>query len=132
MATFLDANIPMYMIGADDTKRERCEELVQALIVRRERLVTDAEVFQEILHRYTAIRRPEAIQPAFDALMNVVDEVLHVDLADVQEAKAILLSYPMLSARDALHASIMKRSRIKSLLSLDAGFDQLPFIQRIS
>jgi hypothetical protein len=33
--------------------------------------VTDAEVLQEILHRYVAIDRRDAIQPAFDALLGV-------------------------------------------------------------
>ena len=32
-------------------------------------LLTDAEVLQEILHRYVAINRRDAIQPAFDALL---------------------------------------------------------------
>jgi hypothetical protein len=41
--------------------------------------VTDAEVLQEIMHRYVAIDRRDAIQPAFDALFGVVDEVLSVD-----------------------------------------------------
>jgi len=39
-------------------------------------LVTNAEVLQEILHRYVAMNRRDAIQPAFDALTGVVDEVL--------------------------------------------------------
>ena len=35
--------------------------------------MTDAEVFQEILHRYVVINRREAIQPVFDALLGMVD-----------------------------------------------------------
>jgi serine/threonine protein kinase len=34
-----------------------------------ERLVTDSEVFQELLHRYAAIQRLDAIEPAFEALL---------------------------------------------------------------
>jgi uncharacterized protein len=45
------------------------------LVSGQERLVTDAEVLEEILHRYVAIERPDAIQPAFDALLGVVDDV---------------------------------------------------------
>jgi uncharacterized protein len=56
-----------------------------------QRLVTDAEVLQEILHRYVAIDRRPAIQPAFDALLGVVDQVLAVDEAVVQHAKQIVL-----------------------------------------
>lgn len=53
--------------------------------------MTDAEVLQEILHRYVAIDCRDAIQPAFDALLGAVDEVLAVILADLERAKAIVL-----------------------------------------
>ena len=43
----------------------RTERLLDRAVTNRERLVTDTEVFQEILHRYTAIDRREAIQPAW-------------------------------------------------------------------
>jgi uncharacterized protein len=49
--------------------------MLEKLIRDRERLTTDAEGLQEILHRYVAIDRRDAIQPAFDALLGVVDEV---------------------------------------------------------
>ena len=61
------------------------------MITDRQHLVTDAEVLQEILHRYVAIDRRDAIQPAFDALLGVVDQVLAVDEAVVQRAKQIVL-----------------------------------------
>ena len=57
----------------------------------RERLVTDAEVFQEILHRYVAIARRDTIQPAFGALLSVLDDVLSIGEPDVLLAKEITL-----------------------------------------
>lgn len=50
------------------------QRLLEKLIANRERLVTDAEALQEILHRYVAIDRRDAIQPAFDALLGVVGQ----------------------------------------------------------
>ena len=41
----------------------------------RERLVTDAETLQEILHRYFAIRHPDFTQPAFDTLLGITDQI---------------------------------------------------------
>lgn len=49
------------------------------------------------------------IQPAFDAILGVVDEVVGIALEDAQEAKDILLRYVSLSARDALHLAVMRR-----------------------
>jgi predicted nucleic acid-binding protein len=77
-----------------------------------DRLVTDAEVLQEILHRYHAIRRPDAIEPAFDALLGVVDEVYPIEQADVERAKALLLAPASLSARDAVHVAVMQRREL--------------------
>ena len=74
MTVFLDANIVMYVIGAPHEYRDRSQVLLDQLIVSGTRLVTDVEVFQEILHRYGAINRRDAIEPAFALLHDLVDE----------------------------------------------------------
>ncbi len=128
----VDSNIPMYLVGTSHPNKADAERLVEDLLRRRERLVTDAEVLQEILHRYVAINRRPAIQPAFDALLGIVDEVLPVDVAAAERAKQIVLQYQHLSARDAIHVSIMQQNGIGQILSFDAGFDALPGISRLS
>jgi predicted nucleic acid-binding protein len=94
-------------------------------------LVTDAEVLQEILHRYVAIGRRDAIQPAFDALLGVVDEVFPVALGDVERAKGVVLERPSLSARDSLHVAVMQRRQIRRILTFDTGFDEIPGMARL-
>ena len=128
---FIDSNVPMYLIGAPHPHKETVRRMLEASIARGDRLVTDAEVFQEILHRNFAIRRPDAIQAAFDVLHGVVDEIFPVELPDVEQAKTLMLSVTSLSARDAVHAAIMKRRGVRRLMSLDAGFDALPWVERI-
>jgi len=128
---FVDSNIPMYLVGADHPRKVPAKQHLERLVTRGKRLVTDAEVLQEILHRYTAIRRPEAIQPAFDALLGVVDEVFGISLDDVQLAKSILSRREGLSARDAIHLAVMERERVEQVLSFDTGFDDFPGIDRI-
>ncbi len=128
---FIDSNVPMYLIGAPHPHKETVRRMLEASIARGDRLVTDAEVFQEILHRYFAIRRPDAIQAAFDVLHGVVDEIFPIELPDVEQAKSLMLSVTSLSARNAVHAAIMKRRGVRRLMSLDAGFDALPWVERI-
>jgi predicted nucleic acid-binding protein len=127
----VDSNIPMYLVGADAPYKEQARRLVVAAVNRRERLVTDAEVLQEILHRYTAIRRLDAIQPAFDALLSLVDEVLPVDVAVIEEAKRIVLGSYGLSARDAVHLGVMAAAGISSIMTFDAAFDGYPGVERM-
>jgi len=128
----VDSNVPMYLVGADHPNKVVALHLLGELITRGERLATDAEVLQEVLHRYAAIGRLDAIQAAFDAVLDVVDEVLSVRLEDVQEAKQILLGYHGISARDALHLAVMRAHGIERILSFDTGFDQVPGVERVS
>lgn len=128
----VDSNIPMYLVGAPHPHKTDAQRLLEQLISDRQRLVTDAEVLQEILHRYVAINRRDAIQPAFDALLGVTDQVFAIDDQAVQRAKAIVLSRHALSARDALHAAVMEIHGIELILSFDRGFDDLPGIKRLA
>ena len=122
----------MYLVGAAHPHKTDAKRWLEELVSGQERLVTDAEVLQEILHRYVAIARPDAIQPAFNALLGVVDEVFAVDQAAVERAKEIVLGQKSLSARDAVHIALMQIHGIKRILSFDRGFDGFPGITRLS
>jgi hypothetical protein len=127
----IDSNIPMYLVGFDCERKIATQRRLERLLNQNQRLVTDAEVLQEILRRYVSIKRLDAIQPAFDALLKLVDEVLSVDRAVLEGAKQIVLSYSRLSARDAVHMAIMEQHGIEHILSFDTGFDGLPGITRL-
>jgi hypothetical protein len=122
----------MYLIGAPHPHKADAQRLLERLVSDQQRLVTDAEVLQEILHRYAAIDRRDAIQPAFDALLGIVDQVLAIDQSAAERAKEIVLARRGLSARDALHAAVMQQHGIERILSFDSGFDALPGITRVA
>jgi len=128
----VDSNVPMYLVGAPHPNKANAERLLEKLAIERRRLVTDAEVLQEILHRYVSIDRRDAIQPAFDAVLRVVDQVLDIDQLVVERAKQIVLGYRHLSARDAVHVAVMEQNGIDQILSFDSGFDAFPGITRVS
>lgn len=128
----VDSNIPMYLIGAPHPHKSDAQRLLERLVSERQRLVTDAEVLQEILHRYVAIDRRDAIQPAFDAVLGMVDQVLAVDGTAAERAKEIVLGHRQLSARDAVHLAIMEQHGIEQILSFDSGFDGFPGVTRLS
>lgn len=129
---FVDSNVPMYLVGAAHPHKLDAQRLLERHLAERTPLVTDAEVLQEILHRYVAIRRRDAIQPAFDALIAIVEEVYVVDTRAVERAKAIVLERAALSARDAIHVALMEQHGITRIASFDTGFDRIPGIRRIT
>jgi predicted nucleic acid-binding protein len=128
----IDSNVPMYLVGGPHPNKANAERLLEKLTLERQRLVTDAEVLQEILHRYAAIDRRDAIQPAFDAILRVVDEVFAIDKTVAERAKQIVLGYRQLSARDAVHLAVMEKNGIERILSFDAGLDIFPKITRLA
>jgi Predicted nucleic acid-binding protein, contains PIN domain len=130
--SFIDSNVPMYLVGSPHPNKIAAEQTVAALIASQEKLVSDAEVLQEILHRYAAIGRLDAIQPAFDALLSLADEVFSIESENVQRAKTILLAKYRLSARDAIHLAVMEQRGIQRILSFDQGFDRYPNVRRIT
>ena len=129
---FIDSNVPMYLVGGSHPHHDTARRVLERLVAETELLVTSAEVFQEILHRYVAIRRLEALDPAFEALRGVVDEVVAIELEDVERARSLVIENAGLSARDALHVAVMEREGIERILSFDTGFDQVDSITRIA
>ena len=129
---FVDSNVPMYIVGAPHPNQERAIVLVDELIDNGERLITSVEVYQEILHRYASIGRPQSIDEAFRVLDGLADQVLSYGMPQVRTARTLLATVAGISARDALHVAVMQAAGCSRVLSFDAGFDSCPGIVRIS
>jgi predicted nucleic acid-binding protein len=121
----------MYLIGAAHPHKTEVQVILERLIASGQRLVTDVEVLQEILHRYAAISKREAIAPAFQATLEIVDEVIAIEKPEVMRAGEIVRGSVWMSARDAVHIAVMERHGIRSILSFDSDFDRWPGLQRI-
>jgi predicted nucleic acid-binding protein len=128
---FVDANVPMYLIGDEHPHKVDAQSMIERLAGERRRLVTSSEVFQEILHRYISIDRRDWIELAFETLREIVDQVLAVEEADVFAAKDLVHAHPKMSSRDAVHAAVMRRRQITEVLSFDRGFDAVTGIKRL-
>ncbi|MHC4223354.1 MAG: type II toxin-antitoxin system VapC family toxin [Planctomycetota bacterium] len=128
----VDSNIPMYLVGKSHPHKIDAQRILERCIAQKERLVTDAEVLQEVLQRYVAIDRRDAIQPVFDVLLGIAEEVFPVTGQVVARAREIVLGAAALSARDAVHVAVMEQHRIRTIMTFDQGFDAYPGIERIS
>jgi len=121
----------MYITGNDHRRKVEAQRALERLASDHQMLVTSSEVFQELLHRYVSSGRRDAIEPVFDALRAIVDEVFAIEEADVLAAKDLVHAHPRLSARDAVHAEVMRRRQITEILSFDSGFDEVTGIRRL-
>jgi predicted nucleic acid-binding protein len=129
---FLDANIPMYAGRAPDRLKRPCIAVLGLAEAHPALFITNTEVFQEIIHRYVSIRRWTVGREVFIEFLELMEErVAPLLRADVEQAAALADQFTQLDARDLVHAAIMQRLGITSIVSTDPGFDNIPSIQRL-
>ena len=131
-ATFIDANVPIYAAGREHPYRQPCIQVLAAVNENPDGFVTDAEVFQEIMHHYRRTQRWEAGQTvveSFAAMMR--GRVSPVDIDDVLAAGRLANEHPGLSTRDLLHLAVMRRLGVVSVVTADADFGRVPGIIRL-
>jgi predicted nucleic acid-binding protein len=126
---YVDTTIFMYAMGAESRFKEPCARILRAGAADRQVLVTSAETFQEVLHRYRSIGRHEDIQTTFEAISVAVRRILPVTFEDVEEARLLGERTPKgsgASARDLVHAAVARRQGLREILTVDAGFASIP------
>ncbi len=128
---FLDTSILMYAAGQQHPLREPCRSSLRAAVKLGLKLVTDAEVIQEILHRYFSLHRPDTARTVYASAVGLCEEVFPVYEKHTRRALELLLDHTRLSARDALHVATMEGQGIRLLLSTDGDFDGLQQVERI-
>jgi hypothetical protein len=129
---FVDANIPMYAGGAEHRLKARCVRVLQLTKESPDRFATSAEVLQEIIHRYTAIRRWKQGRELFADFASVLFERVHpIYIVDVLRAAELADTLTNLSARDLLHLAVMHRLGIAQIVSTDEKFDDISGIERL-
>jgi predicted nucleic acid-binding protein len=128
---FVDANVPMYAVGAAHPLKQPCVDFLEAVARGEVTALTDAEVLQEILHRYSALNKRERAIEVVRLFVSVVPTVLPVTLADIEGALDVHQQYRGLQARDSLHVAVMTNNHVRRILSADQHFDLVDQVQRL-
>lgn len=92
-ATFIDANVPIYAAGREHPHREPCIRVLAAVNENPDGFVTDAEVFQEIMHHYRRTERWDAGQMVVESFAIMMrGRVSPVTIDDVLAAGRLAMS----------------------------------------
>jgi predicted nucleic acid-binding protein len=129
---FLDANVPIYAAGRPHPLKAPCVRVLELAAERPRDFVTDAEVLQELLHRYRAMKlwpAGHAVLTAFAELMDGQIEPVHA--VDVTEAASGAYGHAHVAARDLLHAAVMRRLGAHRIVSADRDFDSFDDFDRL-
>jgi predicted nucleic acid-binding protein len=120
----------MYVAGADHPNRKPSREFLDRVRTGKVEACTSTEVLQEVLYRYTALGRRDLAREVYDLFVEVCPVVLGVTLADTDRARDLLEIVSGISARDAIHASVMLNHGIEWIATFDSGFDQVTGLRR--
>lgn len=127
----VDANILMYAAGASHPNKKPCADFLRLVAKGEIDAALDAEVLQEILHRYRAIDRWSQGRQVFDEARRLFPLVVPITAPVLDMARSLMDSYESLAARDALHAAVVLHHGIEAICSFDRDFDQIQGLNRI-
>lgn len=127
----VDSNILMYASGGDHPNKRPSVNWLERVARGEVDATVDAEVLQEILHRYRSIRRWEDGRRVYDLARTLFPVVIPIDGDVLDRARDILDSHPDLMARDALHASVVECHGLEGICSYDQDFDGVGGLRRV-
>lgn len=121
----------MYAIGKDHAAKSACIGALKQVEGGAIQVVTNVEVFQELLHRYYSLGRYEVAAQAFTNLKALCEQVLPVLESDLDRAYTLIHDQPQINVRDAIHTATMLNNGLHAIISTDKHFDAIPGITRI-
>jgi predicted nucleic acid-binding protein len=128
---FVDSNIPMYVAGRDHPLREPSRRFLERVRAGEIDACTSTEVLQEILYRFTFLKRLDLARQVYELFVALCPVVLGVTLADTDKAKEFVCAGAGIGARDAIHAAVMVNNDMRYIATFDAAFDRIPGVERL-
>jgi len=128
---FVDSNVPMYVAGREHPFRDPARRFLERVRAGEVEACSSTEVLQEILYRYSALKRLDLARQVYELFVELCSVVFPVTLADSDRAKELVCGRPDVGVRDAIHAAVMLNNEVRHLASFDRGFDLLPEIKRL-
>ena len=126
----VDANIIMYAAGASHAHKAPSVALLEQVARGDIEAAIDAEVLQEILHRYRAINRWKDGRRVYDLTRQLFLNVVPVTATILDRARILLDSEPRIMARDAVHAAVVFAEHMQAVCSYDRDFDRISGLVR--
>ena len=121
----VDSNILMYAAGSDHPFKQPSVAWLERVATGEVDATVDAEVLQEILHRYRSIRRWSEGRRVYDLARTLFPVVIPIDADVLDRSRAIMDAHSKLMARDALHAAVVAIHELDAICSYDQDFDAL-------
>ena len=126
----IDANIFMYAAGAEHPHKAPSVALLRRIPRGEIDAAVDAEMLQEILHRYRAIGRWSEGRQVYALARRIVPLVVAITDQIVDRARDLLDDDGRLGARDAVHAAVVLDRDMDGVCSYDRDLDRIDGLRR--
>ena len=121
----------MYVAGRDHPLREPARRFLERVRSAELDACTSTEVLQEILYRYTALKRLDLARKVYELFVLLCPVVFPVTLADTDRAKQLVCNGSGMGVRDAIHVAVMLNNDVGDIATFDAAFDMIPEVRRL-
>lgn len=126
----LDTNVIVYAVGRPHLYKSVCSQLLKDAAEKVGRFNINTELLQEILYLYTAKgERALGISTCND-LLRILPDPFPISRDEIEAANELMVRYPNLLPRDAVHAATVKTNSLEGIISADKDFDSVGEILR--
>ncbi|MBM4193081.1 MAG: type II toxin-antitoxin system VapC family toxin [Gemmatimonadetes bacterium] len=127
----VDTNILMYAAGEEHANKAASVALLERIARGQDDATIDAEVLQEVLHRYRAIGRWAEGKRVYDMARVIFPVVLPITVKVMDRARLVMDRRMGMMARDALHAAVVLTEKLDGIYSYDTDLDGIPGVERL-
>ena len=127
----VDSNVLMYASGADHPNKPLALRFLNRVAAGELEATVDAELLQELIHRYRALNRWPDGQQVYTLVRSLFPEVLAITGAVMDYAKRLVDEDLGVSARDAVHAAVVAIYKLEGICTFDRDFDRIRDCRRV-
>ncbi|TAK34231.1 MAG: PIN domain-containing protein [Chloroflexota bacterium] len=126
----LDTNVIIYAVGRPHRYKRACARLIRDVSDDSVDFNVDAELLQEVLHVYTFRGERPLGLTVCEKVLSLFPSVLPVGRDEIVVARQLMVRYPQLLPRDAIHAAAVQTNRLEGIVSADRVFDTIQGLVR--
>ncbi len=128
----IDTNVLIYAIGRDHPLKQVAGRILSDIVDGHLAANLDAEALQEILHVYSSRRERQKGFTAIEQLLTVFPNPIAIGREEVESARDLMAEFPFLTARDAIHAAVVRVHQLDGIVTADKVFDRVRGIRRFA
>jgi uncharacterized protein len=127
----VDSNVLMYASGSDHPNKAPSVHFLRRVAAGEIEAIVDAEVLQEIIHRYRMLNRWPEGKEVYTLSRQLFPEVLAITGPVMDQAKHLADRDKSISARDAVHAAVVAHYKLEGICTFDGDFDRIKGCRRL-